>query len=188
MKLLLLNLYWRITRAYLRMRGAELGKNVRCNGFPWVKIRKGGRLVIGDDVMINAVPWANAHVASGSTNFFVAAGAELAIGNRTGLSGCRVVAMERITIGEDCNIGGGSLICDSDMHEVPLGSDNPIRKKPIRIGNRVFLGAHAIILKGVTLGDHCVVGAGAVVSKSWPADTLITGNPAVPVAGRKIEI
>ena len=167
------------------MRGAELGRNVRCNGFPHVKIRKGGRLVIGDDVMINAVAWANAHVVAGSTNFFVAANAELSIGNRSGLSGCRVVAMERITIGEGCMIGGGCLICDSDMHEVPLGSGGPIRKKPIQIGDRVFLGADAIILKGVSLGDRCVVGAGAVVAKSFAADTVITGNPAAPVADRK---
>ena len=186
MKQNLLNLYWCLTRAYLRFRGAELGKNVRCNGFPWVKIRKGGRLIIGDDVQINAAPWGNAHVIAGSTNFFVAADAELIIGSRTGLSGCRVVAMKHITIGEGCNIGGGCLICDSDMHEVPLGSDAPIRMKPIHIGNRVFLGAHAIILKGVTLGDRCVVGAGAVVAKSSPADAVLTGNPAMPIEGRPV--
>ena len=185
MKQAILRLYWCVTRAYLRFRGAELGRNVRCNGFPHIKIRQGGRLVIGDDVMINAVPWANAHVVSGSTNLFVAANAELTIGQRSGLSGCRVVAMERITIGEGCMIGGGCLICDSDMHEVPLGSDSPTRKKPIQIGNQVFLGANSMILKGVSLGDRCVVGAGAVVAKSFVVDTLIAGDPAIPVPPRK---
>lgn len=187
MKHAILRLYWRITRAYLRLRGAELGTNVRCNGFPHIKIRKGGRLVIGDDVMINAVPWANAHVIAGSTNFFVAANAELIIGNRSGLSGCRVVAMEGITIGEGCMIGGGCLICDSDMHEVPLGSGGSIRKKPIIIGDQVFLGAGAIILKGVSLGDRCVVGAGAVVAKSFAADTLVAGNPGAAVVDRRTD-
>ena len=178
MKLFLLKIYWRITRAYLRLRGAELGRNVRCNGFPLVKIREGGRLVIGDDVQINAAPWGNAHVIAGSTNFFVAEGAELRIGNRTGISGSRIVAMERITIGEECMIGAGCLICDSDMHEIPLSSENPIRVKPIQIGNQVFLGAQSVILKGVTLGDRCIIGAGSVATKSFATDAITGGNPA----------
>jgi len=178
MKLLLLLLYWRITRAYLRMRGAELGKNVRCNGFPHIKIRKGGGLIIGDDVMINAAPWANAHVIAGSTNFFVAANAQLSIGNRSGLSGCRIVAMENIHIGEDVLIGGGCLICDSDMHEVPLGSGKPVCTAPIKIGDKAFIGAGSMILKGVEIGEGAVVGAGSVVSRSIPPHTLAAGNPA----------
>ncbi len=177
MKLLLLHLYWCITRAYLRMRGAKLGKNVRCNGFPHTKIRKGGRLIIGDDVMINAAPWANAHVITGSTNFFVAANAQLSIGNRSGLSGCRIVAMENIHIGEDVLIGGGCLICDSDMHEVPLGSGKSVRTVPIHIKNQSFIGAESIILKGVEIGNGSVIGAGSVVSKSIPSHTLVAGNP-----------
>lgn len=178
MKLILLRLYWRITRTYLRLRGAEVGHNVKCNGFPFVRIRKGGRLVIGDDVQINAAPWANAHVIAGSTNLFVAAGATLVLGKGVGLSGSRVVAMQSIEIEEGVLVGGGCLICDSDMHEVPLGAPGGARKAPIRIGARAFVGAGSMILKGVEIGSGSIVGAGSVITKDVPPNSLATGNPA----------
>jgi acetyltransferase-like isoleucine patch superfamily enzyme len=178
MKRLLLRLYWIITRAWLRFHGAELGTNVRCNGFPHVKVRKGGRLIIGDNVQINASPWANAHVVNGSTNLFVAPGAVLKIDQDAGISGARIVAMQEITIGRGVLLGGGCLICDSDMHEIPLGSDQPVRRAPISIHERAFVGAGTIILKGVDIGEFSVVGAGSVVSKSIPPHTLAAGNPA----------
>jgi acetyltransferase-like isoleucine patch superfamily enzyme len=178
MKKLLLRLYWRITRAWLRFHGAEIGKNVKCNGFPHIKIRKGGRLIIGNNVQINASPWANAHVARGSTNLFVAAGAVLEIEQDAGISGVRIVAIQKITIGKGVLIGGGGLICDSDMHEIPLGSDKPVRNAPIIIRERAFIGAGSIILKGVEVGESAVIGAGSVVSKSIPPHTLAAGNPA----------
>lgn len=78
-------------------------------------------------------------------------------------------------------IGAGCLICDSDMHEVPLDSGNAVAMAPIKIGQRVFIGARCIILKGVTIGDGAVVGAGTVVSKDVPAGALAVGNPAVVV-------
>lgn len=48
----------------------------------------------------------------------------------------------------------------------------------ICIGDNAFIGAHAIILPGVTIGNRCIVGAGAVVTKSFPDGSIIGGNPA----------
>ncbi|MGD9420061.1 MAG: acyltransferase [Verrucomicrobiota bacterium JB025] len=177
MKRIILELQWAFTRLYLRFKGAELGKNVRCNGIPHVKIRKGGRLIIGDNVQINCSPWANAHVVSGSTNFFVGNNATLRLGSDSGVSGCRIVAYENIEIGESSLVGAGSLLCDSDMHEVPLGNPTGIRIAPISIGRRVFLGAHSIVTKGITIGDGAVIGAGSIVSSSIAPSTLAAGNP-----------
>lgn len=50
--------------------------------------------------------------------------------------------------------------------------------KPITIGRNVWIGAHATILPGVTIGDHAVIGAGAVVTRDVPAQTVVAGVPA----------
>jgi acetyltransferase-like isoleucine patch superfamily enzyme len=52
----------------------------------------------------------------------------------------------------------------------------------IKIGREVFIGPGVIVLPGVTIGDRAVVAAGSVVTGSIPADTMVRGNPAVPVA------
>ncbi len=178
MKSQIIKIYWLLTRIWLCLHGVKLGRNVRCNGFPSVKIGKSGQFVIGDNVQINASPWANAHVISGATNFFVGKGAILKIKNDAGISGARIVAMRQITIGQGVFIGGGCLICDSDMHEIPLGSENPVQHAPITINDRAFIGAGSIIIKGVEVGEGAVIGAGSTVSKSIPSHTLVAGNPA----------
>jgi len=182
MKLILLRIYWHITRAWLRFHGAQVGKNVRCNGFPHIKVCKGGLLIIKNNVNINASPWANAHVTKGSTNLFVATGAILKIEQNAGISGSRIVAMQEITIGKDVLIGGGCLICDSDMHEIPLGSGKPVCTEPIKIGTKAFIGAGSIILKGVKIGDGSVIGAGSVVTKSFKGQVFVAGNPAMEIS------
>ncbi len=48
---------------------------------------------------------------------------------------------------------------------------------PIKVGNNVWIGAHVCVLPGVTIGDNCVIGAGSVVTKDIPANTIATGNP-----------
>ena len=55
----------------------------------------------------------------------------------------------------------------------------------VRIGNNTFIGARALILPGVNIGDDCIVGAGSVVTKSVPNGSIIAGNPARVV--KKIE-
>jgi len=69
------------------------------------------------------------------------------------------------------------------MHQI-LYEDDPTpipTELKVRIGDHVWIGASAIILKGVTIGDNSVVAAGAVVTKDVPANTLVVGAPAVPV-------
>jgi maltose O-acetyltransferase len=54
--------------------------------------------------------------------------------------------------------------------------------RPVLIGEKCFIGARAIILKGVTIGDGAVVGAGAVVTRDVPAGAVVAGNPALPIS------
>jgi acetyltransferase-like isoleucine patch superfamily enzyme len=134
--------------------------------------------MIEDDVQINAAPWSNAHIVAGSMNLYVGAGASLRLEEGMGVSGTRIIALKAIRIGPSTKIGAGCLICDSDMHEIPLGSTNEISTKPIAIGAGVFIGAQSIILKGVEIGDGSVVASGSVLTKPVPPHSLFGGNPA----------
>lgn len=109
------------------------------------------------------------------------AGSEIILGDDVGLSGCSIVAQRRIEIGSRVLVGAGALIIDTDAHPLsPEGRKGrlPANAAPIAIGDDVFIGARAIILKGVTIGAGCVVGAGAVVTRDVPSRSIVAGNPA----------
>ena len=92
------------------------------------------------------------------------------IGDRT-----EIHAGERVSIGAHTVISWDCCILDRDYHA--FNADNEV-KKEVCIGNHVWIGCNALILKGVTIGDGAVVAAGAVVTKDVPARTLVGGNPA----------
>ena len=111
-------------------------------------------------------------------------GAEVIIGDDVGMSGCSITAENRISIGHRVLIGAGALIIDSDAHPVAPGDRAqrlPARTAPIEIGDDVFIGARAIVLKGVKIGAGAVLGAGSVVVKDVPPYAIVAGNPAKPV-------
>jgi len=108
-------------------------------------------------------------------------GAAITIGDDTGLSGCTITAINRIEIGKEVLVGSGVVITDNDAH--PLEPQNrryrqEVAGKPVVIGDGVFLGARSIILKGVTIGEHAIVGAGSVVTCDVPPYAIVAGNPA----------
>jgi acetyltransferase-like isoleucine patch superfamily enzyme len=106
--------------------------------------------------------------------------AVLEIGHKTYINhDSEIRCREHITIGNNVNIAYGVLIQDSDFHTMydENGKTKP-HTLPIKIEDDVWIGANAIILKGVTLGRGCVVAAGSVVTKSVPAHCLVGGNPA----------
>jgi acetyltransferase-like isoleucine patch superfamily enzyme len=115
-------------------------------------------------------------------------GSRLSFGRNVGLSAAVVVAARSIEVGDGTQIGSGAVIVDNDLHSLDQtghwGELDPSEARPVRIGKRVFIGARAIILKGVNIGDDAVVGAGAVVTKSVPNGCLAVGNPAIvrPIA------
>ena len=92
-------------------------------------------------------------------------------------SGCRFQDQGGITIGDNALIGHNVVIAtlNHDMNPEKRGSLIP---SPVKIGNRVWIGAGAIILPGVTIGDNSVVGAGSVVTKDIPENTVAVGSPA----------
>ena len=100
----------------------------------------------------------------------------LSIGTGTYLNrGTEVIAWREVSIGRDCMIGWDVVIMDTDQHPIPgRGIDN----RPVRIGDRVWIGARAIVLKGVTIGDGAVIGAGAIVTHDVPPGAFAAGPAA----------
>lgn len=109
--------------------------------------------------------------------------AKILIGNNTYISNnvCIIADKSEISIGADCRIGANFCCFDSDFHAISAKNrDNPqfIISKPVKIGNHVFIGQNVTVLKGVEIGNNVVIGSGAVVTKSFPDNVIVGGNPA----------
>ncbi len=103
----------------------------------------------------------------------------ISIGNYALITpGVRISASDLIEIGDSCMIASGAYITDSDWHGIYDRIERNTEPRPIRIGNNVWIGDRATILKGVTIGDNSIVGASAVVSHDVPANVVVAGNPA----------
>ena len=87
-----------------------------------------------------------------------------------------ISCFDQIEIGENVIISENTIIRDSDNHEIVR--EGYEMSKPIKIGNHVWIGVNATILKGVTIGDGAIIAAGAVVTNDVPAHTLVGGVPA----------
>jgi acetyltransferase-like isoleucine patch superfamily enzyme len=103
-------------------------------------------------------------------------GAQIALGDRVFVNqGTRIVASSAIQIGNGCLIGDECVIIDSDYHAV---GDAPVKCAPITIEDDVWLATRVIVLRGVTIGQGSVIGAGAVVTRSIPPYSFAAGAPA----------
>lgn len=91
--------------------------------------------------------------------------------------GCYIQAGNGIYIGEGTIFAPGIKIISAD-HDVNTQERQWIKGEPVRIGNYCWIGANAVILPGVELGEGVVVGAGAVVTHSFPGHVVIAGVPA----------
>jgi acetyltransferase-like isoleucine patch superfamily enzyme len=166
-----------------RLKGVEFLGRCELQGRPKFSVAAGARIVVGDGVRIASAVRANPLGLSQPTTLrALAPGAQLVLGREVGLSGCVLCAARSIEIGERTLFGAGAMALDTDFR-APVGEwgwndDCTAGAQPIKIGRGVFIGARAIILKGVNIGDRAVLGAGAVVTEDVPAHYFAVGNPA----------
>lgn len=123
--------------------------------------------------------------------YFERDGVSVSIGDRSFVNGI-LLAASGISIGNDVLIAFGTTISDHDSHSVYFHERKNdvvdwynnekdwtfVKKAPVTIEDKVWIGMHAIVLKGVTVGEGAVVGAGAVVTKDVPPFAIVAGNPA----------
>ena len=93
-----------------------------------------------------------------------------------------------VRIGNNCRIAGGTAIYGFnhgiERVDIPI-KDQPVSSRGITIGEDVWIGANAVIVDGVSIGSHCVIAGGSVVSNSFPPYQIIGGNPARIVRDRR---
>jgi acetyltransferase-like isoleucine patch superfamily enzyme len=173
----------------LRLLGVRLGRQIFFNGAPIVSGAGFGRICIGDGVVLisrSVGTWLG--VRSRVVLRLLAQGAELSIGEDCALSGTVICSAVSVRIGKRCLVGADVMIFDTDFHNrQPEGrrfavSDWPNISKPVVIGDDIFIGTRAIVMKGVTIGDGSIVGAGSVVTSDIPPRSIAAGVPARVVA------
>ncbi len=162
-------LSWLFCR-FWRRRYVMLGLPVEMERGMLFSCHNGGRIQAGSDCAFK-------QYAMIMTN-----GGHIKLGRRVQVGYFTVIASHgSISIGDDTLIAEHVTIRGS-QHRYDHGGRPKAKQgdiiKPVAIGSNVWIGAKAIILPGVTIGDHAVVGAGAVVTRSVPPRVIVAGNPA----------
>jgi len=137
---------------------------------------------------VNVNGWSNItigdNVSLGLGSFIESSHGKLVIGNRVSISARVFLGSDqgRITIGDDCLIGPNTVLRAAN-HRFDKSPEVTIREQghesePIILGNDVWLGSNVVITPGCVIGDHVIIGAGAVVTSDIPSRSIAVGVPA----------
>lgn len=175
-------IYSIIAKLRLFVLGAKTGKNFKVFGGLHLLIHPASQVSIGCEVRINSSHVLNFVGGFHQTGIHVNKNAKLIIGDRVALSNSTIVCTNRIEIEDNVFIGGDCNIYDTDFHPIDASERinnrlDKVKTAPILIKRGSFIGAHSIILKGVTIGENAIIGAGSLVSKDIPDNEIWAGNP-----------
>ncbi|HVQ28031.1 MAG TPA: acyltransferase [Vicinamibacteria bacterium] len=176
--------FWTLwARLRLGAHGATVGRRFRVRGPLRLHCHRTGRILIGDDCRIQSGFAGNPVGGNGRMSLWVGPDATLTLGHRVGLSNSTIVCLRSVTLEDEVFLGGDSKIYDTDFHSLdPTERSEPgnpgARTAPVTVHRRAFVGGHSVLLKGTTIGEASVVGAGSVVRSPVPPRQVWAGNPA----------
>ncbi|MEV5767364.1 acyltransferase [Micromonospora sp. NPDC052213] len=156
-----------VKRGWYRLRypRLRLGRGVEIRGR--IRLRRGVRVSIGDRTRVNKL-----------VRF--AGPGEVTVGADCLLNATWIGTWTSVTIGDRCLLSDCELL-DNDFHNLPPEQRHdppvPATRAPITIEDNVWIGAHALVLKGVRIGRDSVVGAATVVRTDVPPRVVVAGNP-----------
>lgn len=183
--------YTRLARWKLGMVGAHIGPGLRVDGPLRLWAVRKGAIRFGAGVKINSRPGSNLVGLTNAMTLQCLENGQIEIGDHVGMSSVVISSRVGVKIGRHVMIGGNVRIFDHDYHALdPVIRRGPeqaanIRAKPIVVGDDVFIGTNAMIMKGVSIGPRAIIGAGAVVRSDVAPDVVCAGNPAVPISGKR---
>jgi maltose O-acetyltransferase len=154
------------------------GARLRIGAGATTERRKGAlQFVLGGEASVEVGEGVWLRTESGPVNVFAFDGARVDIGPRAFINAAYLSAKRELRIGRASNVGLFSRVFDSDQHD--FDGDRPEVTDPVHIGDFVWVAADVTVLRGVTIGDHSVVGTRSLVSRDIPPHTLAFGVPAV---------
>jgi len=178
-------LNWRYGRLALRLGWLKLrwGRRLQTDGLAFVG--PGVTFEIGKHAVVRLGRWSwighgtkvRAHEGE------VSIGAKSVLGQE-----CTISAFQHVSIGRECIVADRVMLIDFDHGVVEV--ERPIReqgiyKRDVRVGNNAWIGYGACILRGVVVGDNCVVGTYSVVNKDVPENAIVAGVPAKLIRMRR---
>ncbi len=154
---------------YLKKRFTSLGPGYKIRGRPI--IHGAGKIIAGKNLFMTNLAY--------TIEIFAQKDALIKIGDNVGINqGVLICACKKIEIGDSVLIGDQTIIYDTDCHGI---DGAPPKIGSVKIGNHVWIGARAIILKGVKIGDNAIIGAGSIVTHNVEENSIMAGNPAKKV-------
>ena len=177
-----------------RSRRIWIGSPTVLDGASRIHVSEGGALRIGlgsfgissahDISVVRVRPGASFH-CEGMVSLqrgirVVVDSGRLTIGHGTNVNGVgtKILCAQAVTIGAGCTLSWDVQLLDNDFHALVVDGVQQPSAAPITIGDRVWIGTRAVVLKGVTIGDGAIVAAGAVVTRDVPPGSIVAGVPA----------